>query len=722
MSFEDFGPYRLETLLGRGGMGEVFRAFDHEHGRLVALKRLAAHLADDPEFQGRFRREAQLAAKLRNPHIVPIHRFGELDGHLFIDMRYIEGFDVGELIDTVGALAPHRAVSILEQVGSALGTAHAAGLVHRDVKPSNVLIDQENSDNDRDFAYLVDFGISRPTSTTPTHSLTRTGAILGSIAYMAPEQFDGMADSRSDVYALTCVFFELLTGSKPYQGSGLPALMHAHLNVPPPSASSLRPALPAGIDDVIRHGMAKRPDERFGSTAELVRAARSALSGSDTVPVDPAQVPDRPVAKSVAPHDDTRTDPADPVPPIQSENATTTSDSPSAATTPNSLTDHHRDLADIATRRRTRRIAIGDGIQRRARPPAAVAATVLAVVLIGALVLLLARPSTTAGVAGSAPSALPPTSPTAPPTSTAPESTGTLVAEAVIPVGKAPQGVAQSPDGGTLYVADTTARTLVVVDLPRRTVRTTVPLPGVPHYVATSRDGQRVFVSMYAEDGSGSGVAVLDMPNGVLARVVMTGPKPYALATAPDGRIYVPNHDASNITVIDPGSLQTVATVTVSQNPHAVAFSPQGGLAYSADHESNTVAVIDTATHTVRRTVDVGNSPHSLVVAPDGGEIAVANYGAGTVSVIASTSDSVVRSFPVGRTPQSLAYSADGKYLYVGNEEDDKISIIDAHSGQVTSSVPVGTSPRFVLLAPDGVHLVVSSSVAGQLAVLRTTR
>ena len=239
MVLEDFGPYRLEALLGRGGMGEVFRAFDNDHERLVALKRLAAHLADDPEFQGRFRREAQLAAKLRNPHIVPIHRFGEFDGHLFIDMRYIEGYDVAELIDTVGALEPSRAVSIIEQVGSALGTAHAAGLVHRDVKPSNLLVDQENSQEDRDFVYLVDFGISRAVATTRSHSLTRTGALLGSLAYMAPEQFDGMADSRVDVYALTCVFFELLTGSKPYQGTGLPALMHAHLNVPPPAPSAL---------------------------------------------------------------------------------------------------------------------------------------------------------------------------------------------------------------------------------------------------------------------------------------------------------------------------------------------------------------------------------------------------------------------------------------------------------------------------------------------------
>lgn len=288
MVVEEFGPYRLEALLGRGGMGEVFRAYDNDHDRLVALKRLAAHLADDPEFQGRFRREARLAAKLRNPHIVPIHRFGELDGHLFIDMRFIDGYDVAELIDAVGPLEPQRAVSIIEQVGSALGTAHAAGLVHRDVKPSNLLVDQENSQDDHDFVYLVDFGISRPTAAAPTHSLTRTGALLGTIAYMAPEQFDGMADSRSDIYALTCVFFELLTGAKPYRSGGLPALMNAHINVPPPLPSNLRPELSTSFDDVIRRGMEKQPDDRYSSTAEFVRAARSALTNGGDAATDQA--------------------------------------------------------------------------------------------------------------------------------------------------------------------------------------------------------------------------------------------------------------------------------------------------------------------------------------------------------------------------------------------------------------------------------------------------
>jgi serine/threonine protein kinase len=278
---EQFGPYRLEFLLGRGGMGEVFRAFDTEHERIVALKRLAPHLADDPQFRTRFKQEARLAARLRNPHIIAIHRFGELDGHLFIDMRFVDGFDASDLVQAVGPLSPGRAVSLVEQVASALDTAHAAGLVHRDVKPSNLLIDREISHQVGDFVYLADFGITRSSSALRSYSLTRTGALLGSLDYMAPEQFDGMADKRVDIYALTCVLFELLTGQRPYQASGLPALMHAHLNVAPPAPSQVRPNLGTRFDDVVRRGMAKRREERYEGAGELAAAARRALSISE---------------------------------------------------------------------------------------------------------------------------------------------------------------------------------------------------------------------------------------------------------------------------------------------------------------------------------------------------------------------------------------------------------------------------------------------------------
>ncbi len=275
-----FGPYRLDELLGRGGMGEVYRAFDTEHERTVAVKLLAPHLADDPEFQLRFRREARIAAQLRSPHVIPIHRYGKIDGHLYIDMRLVDGGDLHALVQATGGLALDRAVDILEQVAHAVDDAHANGLVHRDVKPSNVLLDT----GVRDICYLGDFGITRAAGASATsNSLTRTGALLGSLAYMAPEQFDGALTKRSDVYSLTCVFFEMITGSRPYAGEGLPALMHSHLKIPPPRPSERNPGAVI-FDELVATGMAKDAAARFDSAGAIARAARSALDTHRATP------------------------------------------------------------------------------------------------------------------------------------------------------------------------------------------------------------------------------------------------------------------------------------------------------------------------------------------------------------------------------------------------------------------------------------------------------
>src|SRR6201993_1278060 len=205
-----FGRYRLIELLGRGGMGEVWRARDTvTNNRIVAIKLLPPHLAEDSTFVERFRREADAAAQLNNPHIIPIHTYGEIDGRLYVDMRLIEGRDLQTVLGD-GPLPPARAVAIIEQVASALHAAHKVGLVHRDVKPSNILIDED------DFAYLIDFGIARGAEET---RMTGTGSVIGSWHYMSPERLRaGEVDARSDIYALACVLYECLTGSTPFPG------------------------------------------------------------------------------------------------------------------------------------------------------------------------------------------------------------------------------------------------------------------------------------------------------------------------------------------------------------------------------------------------------------------------------------------------------------------------------------------------------------------------
>ena len=285
-----FGRYQLIELLGRGGMGEVWRAYDTAIGRTVALKVLPAHLADDETFQQRFRREARAAAGLDEPHIVPIHDVGEIDGRLYVTMRLIEGRDMQAILSE-GPMQPLRAVSIIEQIASALHAAHRIGLVHRDVKPSNILVAED------DFAYLIDFGIARATGET---GLTGTGNVIGTWAYLAPERMtSGQIEPRADIYALTCVLHECLTGNQPFPSKSLEQQVAAHLSMPPPRPSALRHELPAQLDTVIATGMAKDPEQRYATTRELAKAAREAIT--DPIP-RPAFAPPTPPAHRVG-HD-----------------------------------------------------------------------------------------------------------------------------------------------------------------------------------------------------------------------------------------------------------------------------------------------------------------------------------------------------------------------------------------------------------------------------------
>ncbi|MFI7673074.1 serine/threonine-protein kinase [Actinophytocola sp. NPDC049390] len=284
-----FGHYRMEGLIARGGMGEVHRAYDTQHDRVVAVKLLNAHLVDDDEFRRRFIREARAAARLREPHVIPIHAYGEIDGRLYLDMRLVEGDDVSTLLARHGFMAPSAAVDLVVQVAGALDAAHADGLVHRDVKPSNVLLDAGG------FAYLVDFGIAR--SMSASSAITGIGVPVGTVAYMAPERFqpDSLVDHRADVYSLACLLYQCLAGSAPFPDENPFALMQAHLHREPPRLTDRRPDLPPALDHVITTGMAKNPADRYQTAGCLAVAARHALarqaSRPATVPVPLAPLP-----------------------------------------------------------------------------------------------------------------------------------------------------------------------------------------------------------------------------------------------------------------------------------------------------------------------------------------------------------------------------------------------------------------------------------------------
>ncbi len=264
--------YRLEEQVGAGGMAVVFRAMDERLGRQVALKVLAPAQASE-EFRHRFIRESRAAAAVDDPHIVPVYEAGEADGVLFIAMRYVAGGDVHALLRRKGPLPPDRVAAIISPVASALDAAHAAGLVHRDVKPTNMLLDARPERPDH--VYLSDFGLSRVMSSA---SLTGKGHFLGTPDYVAPEQIEGKpVDGQADQYALACAAFEMLTGQAPFRRDEASAVIWSHLSLPPPSLTALRPGLPAEADQVFARAMAKAPASRYPRCADFAESLREAL-------------------------------------------------------------------------------------------------------------------------------------------------------------------------------------------------------------------------------------------------------------------------------------------------------------------------------------------------------------------------------------------------------------------------------------------------------------
>lgn len=265
----ELAGYRLEELVGQGGMGAVYRA-EHLHlGRTVALKLLLPEREQDDGFRERFVREARTAASLQHPNIVVVYDAGQAADLLYIAMQYVDGTDLGAVLASEGALEATRALAILGQVAEALDAAHARGIVHRDVKPGNVLIDDGR-------AYLTDFGLTKAVSQAT--SLTVQGQFVGTLEYMAPEQIAGdPVDPRTDVYALGCVLYHCLTGVVPYERESQVSVIYAHLQDAPAPLRSRRPGIPEALDPVIGKALAKKSEERYGSCGELIAAARAAI-------------------------------------------------------------------------------------------------------------------------------------------------------------------------------------------------------------------------------------------------------------------------------------------------------------------------------------------------------------------------------------------------------------------------------------------------------------
>ena len=766
MNPERFGPYRFEGLIGRGGMGEVFRAWDEQRNRFVAVKRLPRQMAQDREFRARFQRESALAAKLREPHIIPIHDYGEIDGLLYIDMRLVEGTDLAKVLKA-GSISPERTVDIVSQIADALDAAHAEGLIHRDVKPSNILlVGPPERASVRGFAYLCDFGIASTLGGAST--LSRPGLAVGTAAYMAPERMSGeRVDGRADVYSMACMFFECLTGHRPFPASDLLQALRAHLTAPRPRPSEHGAVVPPALDDVVTRGMAKDPNDRYATAGDFADAARAALSA-------PAPAPEQ--APAAAGLTDTAQAFAvggavDEAPAATSEGRGRAPDAPSAAPSGEMAS------AGDAERAHHGRPTVSEAVPAAWEDPAVSSVPPRPPSLVKSYVSPAQQTGTDAGPTGrpatggaARPGSARPTTPVTPAARVgsppprprlAPEPSGTPSRPASEPSGT-PSRPAPEPSGApsrrdaprpaprpqTPAPAPRPPRAVESATVARPAVRPESPAWVPPHTAppaevrapqqavaveggpAPPRSGRGRWVVVVAVLGAVIVAAAIVVPRllsgtpafEVVSKVVVGG-GPMQIGLSPDGsRAYVTKHDVGAVSVIDTTTRRALdAQPQVGAGPDAVIVAPDGRRVYVANSVAGFVSVLDTATNAATATIAVGHAPDGLAISPDGKLLYVANGDDATVTVVDTASAKPVGSpVPVGKRPRGIAISPDGKRLYVAGFDSNDVTLIDTASATPIARAIVDDGPVDVAVSPDGARLFVVNQRSSTLSVIDT--
>jgi serine/threonine-protein kinase len=638
-------------------MGEVWRALDTRLEREVAVKLLRPEHSDRADLVERLRRECTAAARLRSPHIARVHNSGTTsDGRFYIDMELVEGVSLSDLLQEHGPLPPERAVGIVEQIADALDTAHAQGIVHRDVKPGNVMVTaaaprggaRPGARGSADHVVLIDFGICRPVvGLDGAPGVTAEDQLVGTPDYAAPERLrTDDATPAVDVYSLACVLHELVTGRPPFHAVAVaapdrPALatLLAHRDEPRPAASAVEPAVVPALDDVIARGMAVDPAARYATAGDLARSARSALRRS-TVPL-----------------------PRDPLAPP-----------PTAA-------------AGALRLRRPARTAVAAAVRR-----AGLGAVTLGVVAgLGATGWTLAtreQPSTAGVRLEGAASAV----------ALAADGLGAWVAlddrdQAVavdlasgrvttrIAVADAPRDVVLTADGSTAYVANSGDGSVAVADAAVGAVRRTVAVGGAPVGLALSPDESQLHVAL----SSDAAVAVIDTRSLELVRELTVGAwwladSVHAVALSPEGTTLAASVRAGwlavgaqdRVVLVDLAT-GTQRSVDVGDDPGAVAFADGGRRVCVANGSSASVSVVDAETAAVVTTVPLGGRPTSITAAGDRVHVATAGgspLSEGAVSVISLATNAVVATVPAPRDPTDTALTADGAHLLVVTPEE----------------------------------------------------
>lgn len=727
--------YRLDGIVGRGGMAVVYRAFDGRLQRRVALKVLAPQLVRDEEFRQRFIRESRAAAAVDHPNILPIFEAGEADGMLFIAMRYVRGGDVRTVIDEGGPLPLARACAIVAQVAAALDVAHAHGLVHRDVKPANMLREATSYAGQPDHVYLADFGLSK--RSVASADLTAHGHFLGTLNYVAPEQIEGRAvDGRTDLYALACSVFEMLGGQPPFKRDDNMAIMWAQVNAAPPPVTRLRHDLPAAVDEVLGQALAKQPGDRYVTCLEFaaalasgcgLRTAGPQLASPPAAPPPAASQPpaSQPLSPSPAPGPGRLLGRRQHNEPGRPETSDRPGAQPSAPpvwvprATPAAPPGRPGPPAMPAPGRQQDRQAPGGGPRRpwlATRAAATVVAAVVAVLGTTGGYLLLNRGGTAHAhqaargthAAHDTGASSPPPHPAVvirpPGCTTKAAVAGTLrkLSSHQVPVGTQPFDVVVT---GTGYAFVSEKDGIEVLSTARAVPRPlrTVPLasaqgealtPDGRYLVVAAGTGLAVFSASALEHGTPSPVGSLSSRGGIHAVEV---------ALSPGGKFaFVSRQESHDVAVFNLGralasgfgAADVVGTIRLGTDPVGVTVAPDGRYLYVASGLARpaatsgargTLTVVDVAKaetsprSSVLKTITAGCGPDRMVISPDGRHLWLTAGGGNallaysTAALVTDPRHALVAKVAVGELPLGLAFVHGGALLAVADSNRDQL-------------------------------------------------
>ena len=649
----------MEGIGGRGGMGIVYRAVHLRLERTVALKVISPELAADEGFRRRFQREAQLAASIDHPNVIEIYDADESDGQLYITMRWVQGMDLGSMLERTGRLDPETAVRVISEVGFALDAAHARGLVHRDIKPGNILI------ADRDgHVYLTDFGLTREAG--EGGGLTRTGMFVGTTDYAAPEQIKGdRVDARTDVYALACVLVQAVTGRVPYDRDSEMSKMWAHVNDPPPRLRERVADVPEALEEVVERGMAKDPQDRYPSSGDLARAATAAVQAR------PVPTAERTVATGAAAPVDTRAHQAGPTAgetivsaPAAPLAPTAPGDTPPsgfpAVTAPPAPPGTPPPPPGPWTPPPPTGAPIPDVGGITATPPsrpklptwalwAGVGGGTLIAIVIALAVIGLATADKDKPKAGQ-------------------------ISGPPIKVGKDPRDVAFT--SGNIWVANLKDGTVTRVDT--RTDKTrSIKAGGAPAAVAAGAGS--IWTWIYNDS-----VNRIDIKTNKVSPYFDTGPVINAIAFGV-GSLWVAHGKANQVTRVDPKTNKTTATIPVPGDPSSLGIGE--GYVWVATEKG--VVQIDPSGNSILTTIKVGGSPGGLQVT--GGTVYVAT-GNNKISRVDAQSGAVAAPIPVGTS--AAYYTVGAGSLWVSYPVDNVVRRVDLSTRKKVGDVKMSFNPQ----------------------------